>query len=42
MACDDLIALLNKYEKDHPDSLMTDKKFPRLNVGSYNDFQLIL
>lgn len=32
LACDDVINMLESYEKMHPNSLATDKKFPRIVV----------
>ena len=37
-ACDELIAKLEKYDNDYPNSLMTESKFPHLSVGGINEF----
>ena len=36
-ACNDVIKMLNDYEKSYPGSLKTNKKFPRLIIGVHND-----
>lgn len=37
-ACDELIARLVEYDKEHPADLDTNPKFPRLSVGCISEF----